>query len=207
MELNHKRPTQLDARLDTDFIKFMNKLPTPDHLALIAATLARNTNDAPDTLADAALKLWFSAREKIHIADEDQELSQHDQIMECRNDSPFVFEPYFPQIPDEFPISRDRFLQLMLPQYKDRADKLAQIGKAYVHDVLLIKKKDEKPTKDEINNAYGKWRPCKNSDQAEVWAKSFVGWRESDIKRKKHDAGLQSGKTRKGNKLSQKQIK
>lgn len=53
-------------------------LPSPQDIAMIAATLAKNRKTAPDTLTDAAMRLWLSARKRVLMADHDFEMCWQD---------------------------------------------------------------------------------------------------------------------------------
>jgi hypothetical protein len=182
-----------DSHADlTDLKNKLGGLPTTEQLALIAAALTRNTNDTPDNLTKTAMALWLSAREKIfltNLTDEiwtqscqlkSQEEAYHDFMKEDRH--------FFP---GEEPITRDVFLRTMLPKYKNRADKLAQIAKAFVRDTLRELGGIE-PSQEEVNVAYGKWKPYENAAHANGIAKRFEQWHELLVKRARSAAGMKS---------------
>src|ERR1035437_9868229 len=139
--------------LDAENKKANAELPTPAQLAMIAATLARNANIKPealaveaitDALSEFAMNLWLSARKQILTAAYDMEVYNQD----------YYFEHY---IERDFPIKRDDFLRLDLPNYKNRTADLARIGKDYMRGVLHKRDKKE-PTPEEVADAYGGWK-------------------------------------------------
>ena len=180
----------------------MGGSPTPEQLAMIAATLARNTNDTPNALVDCAMKLWLSARARIFDAENECEMSGQDMRLLFAYSSKLALESnvQFGGIRAKNPLTRDRFLKAMLPQYKGRADKLAQIGKAYVHDTLS-ESNGRLPTQNEVAEAYGNWKPYKNDIQANHGAKRFERWHSRYVNEVRRAAGLKSAAKKVGKKL------
>ncbi len=111
----------------------------------------------------------------------------------------FEGEPEEPEEPDEtyfkpmdkYPITRDQFLQRVMPQYKNRPDKLAQKGKAFVRDSLRDRKRRE-PTQDEVNASYSEWKPLATFAQAGSLGILFKNWYQQCVKQARRDAGLKS---------------
>lgn len=155
-----------------DFLEKKNiKLPTAEQLTMIAATLMRNINDKPDTLADASINLWFASLKRISIAYDKEIRDEMDEI-------------YF----GDFPITRDQFLEKMLPQYKSRTADLARLGKSFQRHILRNTNKKE-PTMDEVAAAYGAWKPYENLDQVCAEADRFEVWHKQYVKEARRDAG------------------
>jgi hypothetical protein len=181
----------------TELGKKMGDLPTTEQLALIAATLARNTTDTPDNLTKTAMALWFSARQQIFYSNDENEVQLQDhhfeQVMFEQDEyyNEMAGDRHFLPIPDEYPVTRDQFLRVMLPKYKSRTADLARIAKAFVCDTLRERSGIE-PSQDEINDAYGKWKPYENPDHANAVAKRFEQWREWHVKQARSAAGLKS---------------
>ena len=187
----------------SDLSKKMGGLPNTEQLAMIAATLARNTGDAPDVLTNTAMTLWLMAREKIFRADYSEEIGQQDFALDSEYSDyhAFMDDEFFPAIPDEYPVTRDRFLRVMLPKYKSRTADLARIAKAYIRDVLL-KRLHREPTPDEIAGAYAKWnqKPFENPDQANGAAMRFKQWHSGYVRECRRVAGLKSAAKKAANK-------
>jgi hypothetical protein len=99
-------------------------------------------------------------------------------------------ETYF-KPSDNYPITRDQFLQRVMPQYKNRADKLAQKGKSFVRDSLRERNHRE-PTQDEVNASYGEWMPCATFAQAGSLGILFKNWYQQCVQQARRDAGLKS---------------
>lgn len=186
--------TKHDKILEARASRANSELPTLEQLTKIAATLARNTDDEPEALADSALKLWFASRGRIRRAVIDAEAIQHDyQLDEMLSDS--EYNRFFSA--DKYPIPRDRFLQVMFPQFKNRTANLAEVAKsflkwAYQYDT------GQMPSPEIIANLYGEWqqKPFQNPDQANTAARRFERWYTLHIKQIRRTAG-KSKKTRK----------
>ena len=106
--------------------KEMGGLPTAEQLSVIAATLSRNQRDYPDTLAKKAMEIWLAARKQIFLTDFGDSIGmqnrQWDRDKGERSSS--VFEDPFSStfLPtDEYPVSRDQFLQRMLAKSKKKS--------------------------------------------------------------------------------------
>lgn len=196
----------------TELSKKMGNLPTTEQLALIAATLARNTTDTPDNLTKTAMALWLSARERIFYSHEEGEVRQQDLQMDgvlYANEEYYnnmVSDHPFPPIPDEYPVTRDEFLRVMLPKYKSRTADLARIAKLFVRDVLRERNHWE-PTPDEIATAYGRWKPYENLDQANAGARTFEKWYLEYKIRNKRLAGMKSAAKKAALKKSRRSVK
>jgi hypothetical protein len=115
-------------------------LPSTEHLSSLAATMARTIQDNPDSLADFALKIWFAGRRRLLWAGFGHEAHKNEfdwnRAMGERIGGPVVrrFEST-----KKYPISRDAFLRVMLPQYKGRTADLARIGKEWIRHMLSAK--------------------------------------------------------------------
>jgi hypothetical protein len=176
--------------------KEMGGLPTTEQLTQIAATLSRNINDAPDALAEKAMKLWLASRKRIFLAEFGDEVGlQNSQWVwdKSRSFSEFYEDPFLPT--GDYPITRDQFLQTMLPKLKHRTFDLAKIAKAFVRDTLH-KRNGKEPTQDEVSGAYGRWRPYENVDQANATAFKFKRWYEMYVRHLRSIAGQKSAKKR-----------
>ncbi len=196
----------------TELGKKMGGLPSTEQLALIAATLARNTTDTPDNLTKTAMALWLSARERIFFSHEEGEVWLQDCQMEAaiseKNDYYNDQGEHFLPIPDEYPVTRDQFLRVMLPKYKSRTAELARIAKAFVRDVLL-ERHQRAPTADEIAAAYGTWnlKPYENAKQANGAARKFEIWYADYLKEIRRLAGLKSAAKKAALKKSRRDVK
>jgi hypothetical protein len=181
--LNYRPPVPSESR------------PTVEQIAIIAATLARNSEkDTPDKLADRAMKQWLAARARIYIADEERELSKQDIELLSKFVRWHVEKDYF--LPTgEYPLKRDLFLQKMLPQYKSRPDVLKRYGMGFLSYALRDVKK-RKPTPDEIAKVYANFPSFKNADQANAWASYFEEWHCKHIKDVRRAAGKKGAKKR-----------
>lgn len=165
-------------------------MPTVEQIATIAATLARNVGDKPEALADAAMNLWLASRERIFFSDcshevwkQDVELFSNAYVIQYTRENPFFLEYIEP-----LPIYRDDFLRAVLPQFKNRTADLARIAKAYVRDALC-QRAGKEPSQIEISEAYGKWKPLENTNQANAMAVCFVQWYRNHIKASRRAAG------------------
>lgn len=107
-----------------------------------------------------------------------------------------------PHSPESYPIARDRLLGMLLPQYRNRADKLVQTGKAFVRDLLRDRDKKE-PTKDEVIQAFGAWKPS-DPGRAIEWVMTFVDWQKRHIREARRVAGKRGQKTAFEKKLKKK---
>jgi hypothetical protein len=164
-------------------------LPAAEQLTMIAATLGRNRNDNPDSLADAAMNLWSAAMRKISIA-YDNVQKYEDEQTELNYLGPF-------------PCTRDEFLERVLPQYAGRTADLARLGKAFQRHILRNKNKKE-PTLEEVAAAYGKWKPYENLDQALPDAKRFDAWHKQYVTEARRAAGMVSAQVKQRRKKKRK---
>lgn len=175
----------------------MGSLPTAEQLSLIAAALARNRHDYPDTLAKKAMEIWLAARKQIFLADFGDSIGMQNRQWNWDKveGSSSVFEdPFAPTFlpTDEYPVSRDQFLQRMLAKSKkNRTFDLARTAKAYVRDTLR-KRTGKDPTQDEISDAYGRWKNYENADQANAGASHFRQWYPYYIKQVRSASGKKS---------------
>ena len=159
---------------------------------MIAGTLARNLNDTPGALINTAMELWLSAREKIFTANLMDEIwDQNCEFKRKEEAYHILMEENRHFFPGEEPITRDVFFRTLLPKYKNRADKLAQIAKAFVRETLR-EKNGKQPSQEDINDAFGKWKPFEEAYQANNMADHFQQWHERHIKESRRAAGLKS---------------
>ena len=196
-------------------------LPTPKELAVIAATLAgssikgspvkawtnQQTLDWAEENVWAAMRLWIISRKRINFAATTFEIQREDDDFENE-----IFPPddehFLPEPADEYPITRDQFLRVMLPKYKSRTAELARIAKAFVREVLLDRHQRE-PSADEIASAYGTWnlKPYENAKQANGAARKFEIWYAEYIKGIRRHAGLKSAAKKAALKKSRRSVK
>lgn len=163
-------------------------LPSTEQLAMIAATLARNTNlndFMPSVLTKNALDLWLWAQEQISIADIDEIAELAAKRREgVKDDLHRYFKPS-----DKYPVTRDEFIKRVLPQFQGRVKKMAEIGKAYrrvgLVDENLINRIWKTPTTDEIEAAYDKWGPFHDHVAAATEALYFKTWYDEDVTSKR----------------------
>lgn len=172
-------------------------LPTPVEVATIAATLVCNQYDASaavvggfktktlEASADVAMRLWLAARKRIIIADCCAELHLSDR--QLYNDFFPHGEPLFDAETIEFPLTRDKFFQTLLPHLKSRPD-LTRIGKAFVA-YLLRRKHQKEPTPDEIIDGYRFWPSLHSDDRLEELGRSFIKWYRETVKETRRAAG------------------
>jgi hypothetical protein len=156
-------------------------MPTVQDIAMIAATLARNSKQqGPDTLADAALKLYIACDLAVCGLQFDKRKQDSDFIR-----ANFHFED------KDLPVTRDKFFQRMLPQYKDRADELARIAKYFLKDRLRHRNNRE-PTLEEVADTYGRFGPFDKFTEAAAMAYEFHEWHKRDISETRRAAGKES---------------
>lgn len=190
------KPAKKPAAIASPWKK-MGGLPTTEQLATIAARLTRERYQMPEDLIKTAMKLWLSAREKIFLTNLMDEIGEQNIDFKDREKSFHVFmqEATTFSSGDE-PITRDYFLQKVLPRYKNRADKLAQFAKAFLRD-RLRRDREKEPTEDEVSESYGTWRPINDFVLANVMAKKFKKWYAGYVKQARRAAGLKSAQMRK----------
>ena len=180
-------------------LKEMGGLPNVEQLSLIAATLARNTDDSPEALAARAMKIWLASRIQICVTDVKGEVEDQNRVWvwdksqcssEADNDFSLPKDSFQPT--GEYPVNRDQFLQTMLPiSKKNRTYDLAKIAKAFVRDTLR-EKNGKDPTESEISGAYGRWKNYENADEANAAAGCFRQWYPRYIKQLRSLSGKMS---------------
>ena len=181
-------------------LKTSDWLPSPEQIATIAATLVCNQFDTSAALlggfktktleasADVAMRLWLAARKRIIIADCCAELHLSDR--QLYSDFFPHGEPLFDAETIEFPVTRDKFFQILLPHLKSRPD-LTRIGKAFVA-YLLRRKHQKEPTPDEIIEGYRFWPSLHADDRLEELGRSFIKWHLETVKESRRASGLKS---------------
>jgi hypothetical protein len=157
-------------------------LPTTFELSIIAATLARNSNVAPEDLSENALKLWYSAEKTIHLNHIGEILFEEQELPPIPNDDNCPFAPseplFFPPIQGESTIpviTRDKFLETVLPQWADRPDELKRFALIFIGDYLRAKNRKD-VTQDKVEAAYTKWKTFEKIENAEAFAREFTSW-------------------------------
>ncbi len=197
---------------ETDLGKRLGWLPTADHLAMIAATLAQSTNDKPDSLTDAAMTIWLSARKRIfqaadhlEIYEQDLQLDVDGSVAEFNRDWEANNLDEIRVSTDEraYPLSRDDFFRMILPKMKSRPAEVAQLAKKFLRDDLSKRHKKE-PTQDEVNAVYSGWKTYKTFEQAYAAEKYFLGWHKQHIQQQRSNAGSASAAKQKAARESQK---
>lgn len=156
-------------------------LPTTEQLAMIAASLARNTDlirFGPAVLTKQALELWLWAQEQIHHAENDDLAgSEEKKRREATDDLNLYFKRS-----DKYPVTRKEFFKKLLPQVQGRLKKIAEIGKAYTTDKLVAENLRnnifQKPTQDEIDLAFENLGPFQNHEAAGSEAWHFKNWHD-----------------------------
>jgi hypothetical protein len=141
-------------------------LPPVSELARLVAILVQGKSLGETdyaSLAREAIKLWGAC---------EQERESWVQELAVREEAHAIDTP---NTPDEYPKNRDQFLSELVPAYKNRADELARIGKAYVRHVLLELNRLE-PTLDQIADAYGRWPTYEIPYEAKKAAQRFQQW-------------------------------
>ncbi len=136
---------------------FLSKLPTPQQLATLAATLARQGNNNLEQLCSEAMLLWAAAHEHIVL----QRKCDEDWKVESARQEANRIEPPEPKM---HPVTRDEFCRLVLPKLNGRTGERASIIKMWLNHELAMNrwmKTDQKksvsefePTKAEIDNAF-----------------------------------------------------
>ena len=178
-----------------DLCKKLGGLPTTEQLATIAATLARNPGDDPLALTVKALDLWLAARENLFRADHRKAISEQNNClyMEFGDFSAWISKPDFPSTSGKYPVTRDQFLRVVLPKYKNRTADLARFARCFLQDTLADRN-GKKPTQDEVNDAYSNWKSYEGSEQANDAASKFKMWLRCHIIHVRRDAGRASAK-------------
>lgn len=164
-------------------------LPSTEQLAMLAAVLAPNiTGKAKDqahfqrVLISFAMGLWQEATQAIDTV-KDGRLQFRRLIVGLTQNEHLL--------PKKYPIRRDEFLRAMLPQYKYRPKKLAQLAKTFLVD-LASSIGRKVLTKDEVNQLYGTWPDLLESTEANSTANDFVDWYRHHVAGKHRIGGLKS---------------
>jgi len=174
-------------RLNLAPVIVRKELPAVEHIAIIAATLARNTDTGTqNSLVNFAMRLWHEAREQIITASE-----RLDEGLEIFEEFDLPERKFFYQSFHEFPIASEQFLRTVLPKLKSRKAKLTQIAKEFVSS-RLCEDNEKKPTTEEIDKAYSNWPSCKNEDEANKEAEHFLTWYNNQISKGRSSAGKKS---------------
>jgi len=169
-------------------------LPTTEQLALIAATLAKNSNARdfwPWVLTKQAMELWESAQDTIYWAGIDDRYRLKEKIRQATKDDLLKF--FKPS--DKYPVTREAFLKRMLPKKQSRLNKLVQFGKEFcrerLRDVNFYEKKRTsiEPTQDEVDAAYNNWGPFQTHQGAATMALRFEAWHTEYTTNRRIDAG------------------
>jgi hypothetical protein len=167
-------------------------LPTTEHLAMIAATLASSTNENPAILVDAALKIWRSAVVTL----------QTERMFPCMWQKP----PKIFTIKDrdeDGKISRDTFFKRVLPHSKkNRTYDRARIGKVFIRKLFCDEFRKE-PTEKEFADFYAKWNVGGRVD-ADQLALRFEWWYHQYVKESRRAAGMMSAQAKQGRKKKRK---
>ena len=156
-------PAETPAKQKPMIFSDDNQPPTHEQLAMIAATLARKTNEVPDKLVHAALEIWHAAGHKLaNMA--------HVSIVTASID---CFEA-------GVIISRDTFFKKLLPASKKyRTYEVARVGKAFIRH-LYRKKFGKEPSDIEFTDFYSHWNAGlkeKAEDLAwdfDIWYRKYV---------------------------------
>lgn len=137
--------------------------PTVEQLAHLAAAISQNPKDDPSKLTDAAIKLWEVAVEKLR-GRIFEKVAHKALLLEYGN-------------PEDFPITRDGFLRLMLPDLKYRTDELASAAKAYARAKIEANAGNAREaTSEEVSTYYANWKPIQTLLEYQVAASEFRRW-------------------------------
>jgi hypothetical protein len=134
------------------------KLPTQEQLAMIAATIAKNINDDPVELVNAAVGIWNSAGIGLNY---------------------FSISIVTSVTGDYFHggaiISRDKFINELLPlSSQGRTFEIGKIGKGFIR-YFFCKKFGKEPSDNEFTDYYSQWN-AGTSDHANYLALDFLRW-------------------------------
>ena len=174
-------------------------LPTTEQLSMIAAMLARNTNDSPSKLADTAMEIWLASRERIFIADLKDETRKQlshweDSVSNVRRSLDHFTNADFDK--GGSVISRDTFFKRVLPpSQKSRSYDLAKVGKAFVR-YHFRKQFNKEPSSEEFTDYYMKWN-AGDLTQAKALYWEFKIWREQAIRESRRTSGKLSAAAKK----------
>lgn len=160
-------------------------MPTVQEIALIAATLARNTPDqTPDVLAESALKLYIACDLAL--------LGLQNDALNKKNASKRILYSGFEE--KELPVTRDVFFQRLLPKHRGPAREL--LAKKFLGDKLR-QSNNRKPTLDEVEDAYNSFGPFEQMLPVGMTAYQFRKWHKLKISKIRRSAGEKSAKKKK----------
>jgi hypothetical protein len=163
--------------------------PTHEELAMLAVNLARNINDEPKKLVNAAYEIWIEAGFKAECDYFDGCFG----VMKAQENTIFTIADYDKGGPV---IPRDKFFKKILPPSKrNRSYDLAKIGKAFVRYQFLDQFNRE-PSEEEFNDFYTKW-DAGDLDQAHGLTWNFMTWHKQQIQEARRSAGKISANKKK----------
>jgi len=163
--------------------------PTHEDLAMLAVNLARNINDDPRKLVDAAYAIWIEAGFKAENDFFDGCLG----VMESQVNTIFTIADYDKGRPV---IPRDKFFKKILPPSKrNRSYDLGRIGKAFVRFLFRVQF-DREPSEGEFHDFYKEWN-AGTLDQAHDLAWNFMTWQKQQIREARRAAGKISASKKK----------
>jgi hypothetical protein len=163
--------------------------PTHEDLAMLAVNLARNINDEPKKLVNAAYEIWIEAGFKVESEYFDGALAVYNGEV----NSNFTCADYDK---DGQIISRDKFFKRVLPQSKrNRSYDLAKVGKAFVRHQFRLQFHRE-PGEEEFQFFYKNWN-AGNLTQANELFWYFQTWYNQKIRETRRAAGMKSAQVKK----------
>ena len=133
------------------------KLPTPQQLAALAATLARHVNADLTKLCSEAMHLWAAAHEHVALQ---RQCNKDWQIQAAQNEADKITL----NEPKQFPVKLDLFLRLVLPKrLVGRTADRAEIYKLWLRGVIAEERSGRvnppaefTPTQEEVIERYSK---------------------------------------------------
>jgi hypothetical protein len=155
------------------------KLPTQEQLAMIAAMIAKNINDDPVELVNAAVEIWNSAGTGI--------------------ENYFVtavsYVPTISIFKSGGVITRESFFKGALPKSKkNRTAEIGEIGKDFLRH-LFFKKYGKDPNGNDFDEFYSTWN-AGTSDEANALVRDFDAWYKRRISKSRSVAGKKQRKKR-----------
>ena len=155
--------------------------PTHEDLAMLAVNLARNINDEPKKLVNAAYEIWIEAGFKCESDFFDGCLG----VMKAEENKIFTIADYDKVVQV---IPRDVFFKKILPPSKrNRSFDLANIGKAFVR-YQFREQFHREPDDGEFQFFYKNWN-AGDLDQAHSLAWNFLAWNKQQIREARRSAG------------------
>ena len=146
-------------------------LPTHEQLAMIAATLAKRSEDKPDKLVDTALQIWMSVGNKL-------------ANVVCGSTVTASIGNFL----HDKDITRDEFIkELLPPSSRKRSAEWGAIGRAYSRYRFRQEFKRE-PSEKEGDDFYTEWKPGKG-EEANALVPDFLDWYSKRIAEKRSAAG------------------